>query len=109
MHGEGQRCLASCGAFFFAGNYVNEVFETEEGESIDGSLQWVDATGHVRMMSFAGGSAMLPGGFVNSPLHPSQNPLHEHDAERIRGLGNIFWRGTTAMHAGMNCVAIFLV
>lgn len=80
-------------SILFRGNYVNEVFETEEGESIDGSMQWVDASGHVRMMSFAGGSAMLPGGFVNSPLHPSEKPLHEEDADRIRGLGNIFWEG----------------
>ncbi len=80
-------------SILFRGNYVNEVFETEEGESIDGSMQWVDASGHVRMMSFAGGSAMLPGGFVNSPLHPSEKPLHVQDADRIRGLGNIFWEG----------------
>ncbi|MCU0710918.1 MAG: DUF4332 domain-containing protein [Pirellula sp.] len=93
MHGGGATMSRFVRSILFRGNYVNEVFETEEGESIDGSLQWVDATGHVRMMSFAGGSAMLPGGFVNSPLHPSQNPLHEHDAERIRGLGNIFWEG----------------
>ena len=93
MHGGGATMSRFVRSILFRGNYVNEVFETEEGESIDGSLQWVDATGHVRMMSFAGGSAMLPGGFVNSPLHPSQNPLHEHDSERIRGLGNIFWEG----------------
>jgi hypothetical protein len=93
MHGGGATMSRFVRSILFRGNYVNEVFETEEGESIDGSLQWVDATGHVRMMSFAGGSAMLPGGFVNSPLHPSQNALHEHDAERIRGLGNIFWEG----------------
>jgi hypothetical protein len=80
-------------SILFRGNYVNEVFETEEGESIDGAMQWVDSTGHVRMMSFAGGSAMLPGGFVNSPLHPSQHTLHTQDKDRIRGLGNIFWEG----------------
>ncbi|MCE3014749.1 MAG: DUF4332 domain-containing protein [Pirellula sp.] len=80
-------------SILFRGKYVNEVFETEEGESIDGSMQWVDSTGHVRMMSFAGGSAMLPGGFVNSPLHPSQHTLHTQDKDRIRGLGNIFWEG----------------
>jgi hypothetical protein len=80
-------------SILFRGNYVNEVFETDEGESIDGSMQWVDATGHVRQMSFAGGSAMLPGGFVNSPLHPSQRTLHQGDRDRIRGLGNIFWEG----------------
>lgn len=93
MQGGGATMARFVRSILFRGRYVNEVFETEEGESIDGSLQWVDATGHVRMMSFAGGSAMLPGGFVNSPLHPSQNPLHEHDADRIRGLGNIFWEG----------------
>ena len=80
-------------SILFRGNYVNEVFETEEGESIDGAMQWVDSTGHVRMMSFAGGSAMLPGGFVNSPLHPSQHTLHIHDKDRVHGLGNIFWEG----------------
>ncbi len=47
-------------------------------------------------------------GFVNSPLHLRQNPLHEHDAERIRGLGNIFWEETMETLAGMSFVATFL-
>lgn len=93
LHGGSATMARFVRSILFRGNYVNEVFETEEGESIDGSMQWVDATGHVRQMSFAGGSAMLPGGFVNSPLHPSQHPLHDSDRDRIRGLGNIFWEG----------------
>lgn len=93
IHGGSSTMSRFVRSVLFRGNYVNEVFETDEGETIDGSMQWVDSSGHVRMMSFAGGSAMLPGGFVHSPLHPSQRPLHREDSDRIRGLGNIFWEG----------------
>lgn len=77
----------------FRGHCSNELNYDEESETIDGSLQWADATGHVRLMSYAGGSPLLPSRFVHSPLHPSERPIHSDDRDQIRGLGNIFWEG----------------
>ena len=77
----------------FRGHWSNELNYNEESETIDGSMQWADATGHVRLMSYAGGSPLLPSRFVHSPLHPSERALHAEDRDQIRGLGNIFWEG----------------
>ena len=77
----------------FRGQCVNELNDDDESEAMDGSLQWADATGHVRLMSYAGGSPLLPSRFVHSPLHPSERPLHDEDRDQLRGLGNIFWEG----------------
>ncbi len=77
----------------FRGGCSNELNYDEEAETIDGSLQWADASGHVRLMSYAGGSPLLPSRFVHSPLHPSERPIHSDDQDQIRGLGNIFWDG----------------
>ena len=77
----------------FRGNCSNELNYDEESETIDGSLQWADATGHVRLMSYAGGSPLLPSRFVHSPLHPSERTIHSDDRDQNRGLGNILWEG----------------
>ena len=77
----------------FRGHCSNELNYAEESEAIDGSLQWADATGHVRLMSYSGGSPLLPSRFVHSPLHPSERPIHSDDRDQIRGLGNTFWEG----------------
>ena len=77
----------------FRGHWSNELNYNEELETIDGSMQWADASGHVRLMSYAGGSPLLPSRFVHSPLHPSERALHADDREQIRGLGNVFWEG----------------
>ena len=77
----------------FRGHCANELNYDNESETIDGSLQWADATGHVRLMSYAGGSPLLPSRFVHSPLHPSERTLHAEDRDQLRGLGNIFWEG----------------
>ena len=82
----------------FRGNCANELNLDDESETIDGSLQWADATGHVRLMSYAGGSPLLPSRFVHSPLHPSERTLHTEDRDQLRGLGNIFLEG--AEHDG---------
>ena len=76
----------------FRGQYSSDLDDSET-EGIDGSLQWVDASGHVRMMSYAGGSALLPSQYVHSPIHPSDKPIYSEDREKIRGIGNIFWEG----------------
>jgi len=62
-------------------------------ESLDGSMQWVDASGHVRMISYASGAQQIPGRYIHSPLHPSERPIHAGDHEHIRGLGNTVWEG----------------
>ncbi|MEI8212115.1 MAG: DUF4332 domain-containing protein [Planctomycetota bacterium] len=67
--------------------------EDSEFEAIDGSLTWVDASGHLRMISCAGGAPVVPSRFVHSPLHPSSAPIYEDDVARIRGIGNMFWEG----------------
>ncbi len=77
----------------FRGHCSSELNYNGEEEAIDGSLQWADASGHVRLMSFSGGSPLLPSRFVHSPLHPSERPIHSDDRGQIRGLGNIFWEG----------------
>jgi Domain of unknown function (DUF4332) len=77
----------------FRGHWSNELNNSDDSETIDGSMQWADATGHVRLMSYAGGSPLLPSRFVHSPLHPSERALHADDRDQIRGLGNIFWEG----------------
>jgi Domain of unknown function (DUF4332) len=65
----------------------------EFNEMTDGSLQWVDASGHIRMMSYAGGASQMPTRFVHSPLHPSERPIHAEDRTYVRGLGNTFGEG----------------
>ena len=77
----------------FRGHCSNELNHDGEAEAIDGSLQWADATGQVRLMSYSGGSPLLPSRFVHSPLHPSERPIHSDDRDQIRGLGNIFREG----------------
>ncbi len=77
----------------FRGHCSNELSFDEESETIDGSLQWADASGHVRLMSYAGGSPLLPSQFIHSPLHPSERPIHSDDHDQVRGIGNIFWEG----------------
>ncbi len=77
----------------FRGHCSNELNCDEESETIDGSLQWADASGHVRLMSYSGGSPLLPSQFIHSPLHPSEGPIHSDDRDQVRGIGNIFWEG----------------
>ena len=67
--------------------------DDEFNETVDGSMQWVDASGHIRMLSYAGGALQQPSRFVHSPLHPSERPIHADDRGHIRGLGNIFLEG----------------
>jgi nucleotidyltransferase/DNA polymerase involved in DNA repair len=67
--------------------------EDADFEAVDGSLTWVDASGHLRMISCAGGAPVIPSRYVHSPLHPSDQPIYEDDAARIRGVGNLFWEG----------------
>lgn len=67
--------------------------EDADFEAVDGSLTWVDASGHLRMISCAGGAPIIPSRYVHSPLHPSDQPIYEDDAARIRGVGNLFWEG----------------
>jgi hypothetical protein len=76
----------------FQGQSFGEL-EDSEFEAIDGSMTWVDASGHLRMISCAGGAPLIPSRFVHSPLHPSNSPIYEDDVARIRGIGNCFWEG----------------
>ncbi|MFO0011815.1 MAG: DUF4332 domain-containing protein [Planctomycetota bacterium] len=67
--------------------------EDSEFEAIDGSMTWVDASGHLRMIACSGGAPIIPSRYVHSPLHPSDRPIYQDDVDRIRGIGNLFWEG----------------
>lgn len=76
----------------FRGESFTEL-EDSEFEAIDGSMTWVDASGHLRMIACSGGAPIIPSRYVHSPLHPSDRPIYQDDVERIRGIGNLFWEG----------------
>lgn len=76
----------------FRGQSFTEL-EDSEFEAIDGSMTWVDASGHLRMIACSGGAPIIPSRYVHSPLHPSDRPIYQDDIERIRGIGNLFWEG----------------
>lgn len=76
----------------FQGQSFTEL-EDSEFEAIDGSMTWVDASGHLRMIACSGGAPIIPSRFVHSPLHPSDRPIYQDDIDRIRGIGNLFWEG----------------
>ncbi len=76
----------------FQGQSFAELEDSEFG-AIDGSITWVDASGHLRMIACSGGVPIIPSRYVHSPLHPSDHPIYEDDVSRIRGVGNLFWEG----------------
>jgi hypothetical protein len=76
----------------FRGQSFNEL-DDAEFEAIDGSMTWVDASGHLRMIACSGGAPIIPSRYVHSPLHPSDRPIYQDDVDRIRGIGNLFWEG----------------
>jgi hypothetical protein len=76
----------------FHGQSFSEL-EDSEFDAIDGSMTWVDASGHLRMISCSGGAPIIPSRYVHSPLHPSDHPIYEDDVARVRGIGNLFWEG----------------
>lgn len=75
----------------FRGSDALATYDEEYYDALDGSMQWVDASGHVRMMSTSPGASQLPNRFLHSPLHPSERPIHADDSQRMSGLGNILW------------------
>ena len=77
----------------FRGNDALATYDEEFHDSLDGSMQWVDASGHVRMMSTSSGASQSPNRFLHSPLHPSERPIHADDSLRLSGLGNILTEG----------------
>ena len=66
----------------FRGNDALATFDEEFHDCLDGSMQWVDASGHVRMMSTSSGVSQSPNRFLHSPLHPSERPIHADDSQR---------------------------
>ena len=77
----------------FRGNDALATYDEEFHDALDGSMQWVDASGHVRMMSTSSGASQSPNRFLHSPLHPSERPIHADDSLRLSGLGNILSDG----------------
>ncbi len=93
-------------SLLFRGQTLGE-FDDSEFASIDGSLTWVDASGHLRMLDCAGGKPLLAQ--LTSTLQPAHSPHNntginslppaaqaytfQNDDERIRGIGNMFWEG----------------
>lgn len=76
----------------FRGQSFSEL-DDAEFDAIDGSMTWVDASGHLRMIACSGGAPIIPSRYVHSPLHPSDRPIYQDDVDRIRGIGNLFWEG----------------
>jgi hypothetical protein len=85
-------------SLLFRGTDSLNTHDDEFYEALDGSLQWVDASGHVRMMSTGGGANQTPNRFVHSPLHPSERPIHADDRDSLRDIGNCLWEGDQRDH-----------
>lgn len=94
-------------SLLFRGQTLGE-FDDSEFASIDGSLTWVDASGHLRMLDCAGGKPLLAqlastlqpalsphnnSGTNSLPANAAQAYTFQNDDERIRGIGNMFWEG----------------
>jgi len=77
----------------FRGNDALATYDDDFQNALDGSMQWVDASGHIRMMSTSSGASQSPNRFLHSPLHPSERPIHADDSLRLSGLGNILTDG----------------
>lgn len=77
----------------FRGNDALATYDDDFQNALDGSMQWVDASGHIRMMSTSSGASQSPTRFLHSPLHPSERPIHADDSLRLSGLGNILTDG----------------
>ena len=89
-------------SLLFRGQTLGE-FDDSEFASIDGSLTWVDASGHLRMLDCAGGKPLLAQITRTLEHRNTSNSLNaptafQDDDERIRGSGNMFWEGQGEDH-----------
>jgi len=80
-------------SLLFRGQTLGELDDSEFA-SIDGSVTWVDASGHLRMIDCVGGRPLFAQ--IASALPSAPGTLCQEDDERIRGQGNMYWEGETA-------------
>jgi len=80
-------------SLLFRGQTLGEL-DDSEFSSIDGSVTWVDASGHLRMVDCVGGKPLFAQ--IGSPIAGSVKSLYQEDDERVRGSGNMFWEGESS-------------
>ncbi len=80
-------------SLLFRGQTLGELDDSEFA-SIDGSVTWVDASGHLRMIDCVGGRPLFAQ--IASALPSASGALCQEDDERIRGQGNMYWEGEAA-------------
>jgi len=80
-------------SLLFRGQTLGELDDSEFA-SIDGSVTWVDASGHLRMIDCVGGKPLFAQ--IASALPSAGGSLYQEDDERVRGSGNMFWEGESA-------------
>lgn len=80
-------------SLLFRGQTLGEL-DDSEFSSIDGSVTWVDASGHLRMVDCVGGKPLFAQ--ISSALPGASKSLYQEDDERIRGSGNMFWEGESS-------------
>ena len=80
-------------SLLFRGQTLGELDDSEFA-SIDGSMTWVDASGHLRMIDCVGGRPLFAQ--LATALPSGQGTLYQEDDERIRGAGNMYWEGESA-------------
>ena len=77
-------------SLLFRGQTLGELDDSEFA-SIDGSVTWVDASGHLRMIDCVGGKPLFAHASHSVPT--SSGATYQEDDERIGGRGNMFWEG----------------
>ncbi|MBU6385773.1 MAG: DUF4332 domain-containing protein [Planctomycetes bacterium] len=80
-------------SLLFRGQTLGELDDSEFA-SIDGSVTWVDASGHLRMIDCVGGRPLFAQLSNSGPS--STGSLYQEDDERVRGNGHMFWEGESA-------------
>jgi hypothetical protein len=80
-------------SLLFRGQTLGELDDSEFA-SIDGSVTWVDASGHLRMIDCVGGRPLFAQ--LSNSKPSSAGSLYQEDDERVRGNGHMFWEGESA-------------
>jgi hypothetical protein len=80
-------------SLLFRGQTLGELDDSEFA-SIDGSVTWVDASGHLRMIDCVGGRPLFAQ--LTQTVPSAGGSLYQDDDERVRGQGNMFWEGESS-------------
>ena len=80
-------------SLLFRGQTLGELDDSEFA-SIDGSVTWVDASGHLRMLDCVGGKPLFAQ--ISAQSSSTAGMIYQEDDERVRGVGNMFWEGESS-------------